>query len=675
MNIIRAVISIFLLSLWANCVATGQMAPPSVVPSLVSFNGILQDSTGKPITEATDVTFLLYKSSQGGAPLWLERQSIAPDATGHYAVKLGAATSQGIPPEFFLAGEAQWLAVQVGNEPEQPRVMLVPVPYAMKAADADTVGGLPASAFVLATGPTPSGSSATDATTGSTTIAPALTGTGTTDYLPLWTSTTALGSSLLFQSGTGTTAKVGIGTSTPAATLDVKGTETVRGSLSLPAISNATTTAGSDSQPLNVVGSSYSSSSKAAVGQTFRWQVEPTGNNTASPSGTWNLLYGAGSAKPAETGLHIASNGQITFASGQVFPGTGSGTVTSVGLTAPSSDFTVSGSPVTGSGTLNLAWNVAPTSADTPNAIVKRDSFGGFFAGGTINADVFYASKINIMSDSDGNGAGAIDGAVFYPEGYAIIGYSQSSEGDGIAGYTVDNSKTGNNLYPAGVWGDSSVGTGLAGTADDSNAVVGENNSPTGYTTAYFSNASTNAAAYSLYADGKGFGGYCGVDVKGDLTCTGTKSAVVPLDGGRRKVALSAIESPQNWFEDFGSGQLVNGVAVVQLDPEFIQTVNAELDYKVFPVPNGDCKGLYVSNKTATSFEVRELGSGTSNVAFDYRIAALRRNYEGVRFADHTNDPVPVRKQASQSAKHRPLSFARPGRPQSVSAASLSSAK
>jgi hypothetical protein len=77
---------------------------------------------------------------------------------------------------------------------------------------------------------------------------------------------------------------------------------------------------------------------------------------------------------------------------------------------------------------------------------------------------------------------------------------------------------------------------------------------------------------------------------------------------------------------------------IVNLDRDFIQTVNTEMDYKVFPVPNGDCRGLYVTNKTAGAFEVRELGSGTSNVAFDYRIMAVRRNYESVRFADHTHD-------------------------------------
>jgi hypothetical protein len=69
-------------------------------------------------------------------------------------------------------------------------------------------------------------------------------------------------------------------------------------------------------------------------------------------------------------------------------------------------------------------------------------------------------------------------------------------------------------------------------------------------------------------------------------------------------------------------------------------------EYRVFPVPNGDCKGLYVASKTPDSFEVRGLGGGTSNIRFDYRITAIRRKYETVRFADHTNDPHLLRLRA-----------------------------
>jgi hypothetical protein len=51
---------------------------------------------------------------------------------------------------------------------------------------------------------------------------------------------------------------------------------------------------------------------------------------------------------------------------------------------------------------------------------------------------------------------------------------------------------------------------------------------------------------------------------------------------------------------------------------------------------------LYVNRKSETSFEVRELRSGSSNVRFDYRIVALRKNYETIRLADHTHDLGPM---------------------------------
>jgi hypothetical protein len=134
----------------------------------------------------------------------------------------------------------------------------------------------------------------------------------------------------------------------------------------------------------------------------------------------------------------------------------------------------------------------------------------------------------------------------------------------------------------------------------------------------------------------EGNGGYCEVDNDGNLYCTGSKSAIVPVDGGSRRVALYAVEAPGNWFEDYGSGQLSKGSARIDLEPTFVQTVNTDVDYHVFLTPNGDCKGLYVNQKSPTSFEVHELAGGSSSVAFDYRIIAKRKNYETVRLADVT---------------------------------------
>lgn len=126
----------------------------------------------------------------------------------------------------------------------------------------------------------------------------------------------------------------------------------------------------------------------------------------------------------------------------------------------------------------------------------------------------------------------------------------------------------------------------------------------------------------------------CTINENGNLHCIGnsvfdgTKSAVISVQDEERLVY--AIESPEVWIEDFGSASLVGGVGQVGIDPLFAGTVSL-LEYHVFVTPLGDCNGLYVSQKTATGFEVRELGGGTSDIDFDYRLVAKRIGYETER--------------------------------------------
>jgi hypothetical protein len=130
--------------------------------------------------------------------------------------------------------------------------------------------------------------------------------------------------------------------------------------------------------------------------------------------------------------------------------------------------------------------------------------------------------------------------------------------------------------------------------------------------------------------------GTCGIGGNGDLSCTGQVKSIVSAGGGSRKVETYAMQSPENWMEDFGSGELQKGVAVVSIDPTFAETVSETADYHVFLTPKADSKGLYVINETPTSFEVRESGGGTSSLSFDYRIVAKRRGYETLRHVDVT---------------------------------------
>ncbi len=450
-----------ILSMWQW--ASAQESAAAVVPRLVNFSGKASDAAGKVISGPFGVTFGIYGEQTGGSPLWLETQNVQADSKGNFTAQLGATKAEGLPLDLFTSGEARWLGVRFNGEDEQPRILLLSVPYALKAADAQTLGGLPASAFMLAAPAVAVANGDSPASSSTASVSPAVSGTGNTDYLPLWTNSTgALGNSVLFQSGSGSTAKVGVNTSSPAVTLDVNGAENVHGALNMATTGAASASTGKNSQPLDFTASSYNSSTKAAVTQKLQWQAEPVSNNTASPAAALSLLYGSGTAAPAETGLKIAKNGVITFASGQTFPGAeGTGTVTSVGLTAPSSDFTVTSSPVKTAGTLNVAWNIAPTSGATANAIVKRDGTGSFSAGAvtaSLGVTGYAGSGNAIYGQSNGSTTGS----------NGVEGWTTAGPGSGVVGINSSGAPGSLGIYGQGDTGVYGHGTSF-GFATDSN--------------------------------------------------------------------------------------------------------------------------------------------------------------------------------------------------------------
>lgn len=399
------------------------------VPRLIKYLGIAKDQNGKPMLGIIGITFALYKDEQRGAALWLETQNVHADASGHYSVQLGAAQTEGIPLDVFTSGEARWLGVQIAGQAEQSRVLLVSAPYALKAADAETLGGFPPSAFVFATSPSSNPArdiaSATSSAAMSAPPAGAVTGSGSTGFAPLWTSSSNLGNSVLFQSGSGSTAKVGVNTTTPAATLDVKGGTIIEGLLRLPTTGTATSSGGKKSQAQDFVASSFNSGINSAVQQTFRWQAEPAGNNTSSPSGTLNLLFGSGNSSPSETGLQVSSQGIFTFASGQTFPGTG--TITGVN---PGTDLT--GGGTSGIVTLNLDTTKVPelkaantfTGNQTVNGSVSATQLISNAAQGTAPLQI---TSTTLVPNLNANLLGGFPAGAFQPAGsYATLGTSNT---------------------------------------------------------------------------------------------------------------------------------------------------------------------------------------------------------------------------------------------------------
>jgi hypothetical protein len=250
-------------------------------------------------------------------------------------------------------------------------------------------------------------------------------------------------------------------------------------------------------------------------------------------------------------------------------------------------------------------------------------------------------NTIGVYGFSGSNNGTGVQGYVSATTGATagVFGRSDSEIGFGVYGTT--HALTGSNY---GVYGESlSIGgTGVHGYASSTSGltygVFGETRSPTGRGVEGYASATTgtNYGVYGYTASTDGYGVY----YVGGLAGTGTKSAIVDTqDYGWR--TLYAVESPQNWFEDFGEASLSAGEAIVSIDPIFAQTVNLDQPYHVFLTPRGDFCSLYVAETTSTSFTVRAKEGPGCEITFDYRIIAPRRDYEDLRLKP-ADDPVEV---------------------------------
>jgi trimeric autotransporter adhesin len=598
------VVGFLLLILPVGAQTSGNGPASAQVPPLIQFSSIATDEGGNTLSGAVNLTFALYAAQQGGQPLWTETQNNVPlDATGHYSVQLGITKPNGVPTPLFSSGEARWLGVRIAEQAEQPRVLLLSVPYALKSGDAATIGGLPPSAFVLAAPPTstdgPTSTSGYATTPADGPPAGSVTGSGTADYVPLWTSTSNIGNSVLFQSGTGSKAKVGINTITPATTLDVKGAATIRGLFSLPAAGTATATKGFDSQAEKLTASAFDKGTGTAVTQNFQWQAEPVDNNTSTASGSLNLLFGQGTNKLAETGLNIASNGQISFATGQTFPGTGDGTITGVttatgsgligGGTSGTLDLSLTNACATNQG---LQWNGTSwtcTAVGTITGVTAGTDLSGGGTSGNVTlslntsatnalyarlaaANTFTATQnVNGSLIANSNGSLGLLGESNTTSGTAagVYGTASSSSGYGVEGTSpnIGVYGLGTTTAASGVLGEATT-TGVAGLGDASTGptqgVYGVVGSPAGVGV-IGSNLATTGGAWGVVGTTLSAQGY-GVEGQGPNVGVYGQAGQVSDTGYRGGAGLwgdAGIGSPsfsgvQGTADDTAAGSFFN---------------------------------------------------------------------------------------------------------------------
>jgi hypothetical protein len=298
---------------------------------------------------------------------------------------------------------------------------------------------------------------------------------------------------------------------------------------------------------------------------------------------------------------------------------------------------------------------------------------GGVAGTSTLNVGVYGQTGESPERLPEGIQAGVFGVSASFWSG--VFGWS--TKGDGVVGVTYEgNGVVGQSVLGAGVLGlsDRSVGVegrgndfgvlgvsallgplipnpvtiaGVWGSSDSVHGVIGTSNANAGvfgYSTNNFGVVGVSANNYGIVGVTQKPGGFAGV-FDGNVYSNGTiianvKNAVVPFPDGSQRV-LHCMESPEHWFEDFGSAKLARGRAMVRLDANFAKVIKRG-DYRVFLTPEGDCRGLYVRRKSANRFEVRELMGGKSSIAFSYRIVGRRKDVKQHRRFAKVDMPLPL---------------------------------
>jgi hypothetical protein len=796
-------------------VSTGAMAQTSdvsaskvaaVIPQQVRYTGAFANRTG----DTVEATFRIYATAEGGEALWTETQQVVVKADGSYSVLLGAASESGLPQGVFAGGQARWLGVTVDSAEALPRTALSSVAYAMKAGDAETVGGVAAANLVtkdeLAKMSQTSTTAVQAQTAVQTGIEPATnpTGSGTADYVALWTTSGNLGNSNIFQASSGF---LGVGTTTPGGPLQLS-TGATGGANATMMLTQTSAASGNYYADIGLYNSKGLIGNLSALGAGYpsgnlfvandvvflggqqnagtnlifltntsgalkfgtggfavsneRMRIGAAGgvsvgnSYVATDPGAGNLIVsgkvGVGTAAPAavlEVNGTAKFDGLVTFDSAQTFPGTGKGTITGVTASSPLTGGGTSGSVTVGlstsalettlnsvyarlgatdtfadaatfsgglvsdasGGLASYAVNGEGTNgsvgvygasdsgsaivgisntgnagrfsnSDDADATIYATNSGGFnqyypvavngTATGTLSVGVLGSGVLyGVWGQSTTAGSPAVYGDASGADGYGVAGtdsgtgsyavyghamggldstnyvpagvYGLADNGSGVEGFAVGESDVYKGLLSgndsAGVWGDTSATAnlaGVAGTADNNFAGLFVNNS-SAYATVFAQNES-NSGGTGLFKVFKAVTplGTCGIG-DGNLSCTGQVKMLATTGGGSRTVETYAPQSAENWMEDYGMGAVTGGAGMVQIDPAFAETMAGDASYHIFLTPHGDSKGLYVTNLTPTSFEVRESGGGTSSLSFDYKIVGKRRGYEAQRLVDVTD--------------------------------------
>lgn len=359
------------------------------------------------------------------------------------------------------------------------------------------------------------------------------------------------------------------------------------------------------------------------------------GTNYIGTNDNADFVFKTGGSFASNERMRIMSGGQVVVnknspATGHVFSAYATSSTSALGDTAVYGLSTATGGKGVGVLGVTTTGNGVQGRSSTGKGVYGLSTVGGIGVYGISNSGgtgVYGTNSGNgIAVDAQNTGTGDAIHAV--SSGGTSHGILAMSGGSGIGTWALQNG----NANGVGVAGE---GGGLTTTWLTGVSTGGVFNGKTygvyGY--AYSGSAAIRTAggyfrdSISAALDFNAYVATYGGGVNNKILGTGAVSTIVEDTQGD-EVILFAPEAPEVLFEDYGQGQLVNGEAQIQLDDIFSKnvTIDAEHPLRVLVQLEGDCNGVYVTDKSETGFTVKELNGGNSNVKFTYHVVANRAN-------------------------------------------------
>ena len=130
---------LFVLLISVVSLTVALVATPGLAAEL-PFQGVLRSDSGGPVADGSYILFVkLYDAVDAEFEIWEESLKGIAVQQGFFAAVLGLNPNKTIPNALLASGAPVWVGVQVGVEPELPRVPLRGVPWAWHAKTAAAV--------------------------------------------------------------------------------------------------------------------------------------------------------------------------------------------------------------------------------------------------------------------------------------------------------------------------------------------------------------------------------------------------------------------------------------------------------------------------------------------------------------------------------------------------------